>query len=79
MGKRHSSADGEEEYEVEGILNHRIRNRTTEYYVKWKGYDHEENSWEPEANLRPHAEELLNEYRKDLATKNTRQKRGRKP
>jgi hypothetical protein len=56
--------DGEEEYEVEGILNHRIRRGQTEYYIKWKNYDHEENSWETEAQLLPHAKETLDEYLK---------------
>ena len=51
--------EGEEEYEIKGILNHRTKNKQREYYIKWKGYDHEENSWEKEAQLLSHAQELL--------------------
>jgi chromodomain protein Y len=43
------------EYEVERVLGHRevkrgkqIRN---EFLVKWLGYEHEHNTWEPEKHL----------------------------
>lgn len=32
-------------YEVEKIIKHRIYNGKKEYFVKWKGYAHSENSW----------------------------------
>ena len=54
--------DGEEEFEVERILNHRKRARKWEYLVKWKGYGAHENSWEPESHME-HSEELLKSYK----------------
>jgi len=36
---------GEEEYEVEDILNSQVRYCRLEYFVKWKGYDVGHNSW----------------------------------
>jgi hypothetical protein len=39
--------DGYEEYEVERILDSRVRYRHLEYLVKWKGYDEGQNSWSP--------------------------------
>lgn len=38
-------------YEVEEILDRRIRNGAVEYLLKWEGYPASENSWEPESNL----------------------------
>nr|XP_036576341.1 reverse transcriptase domain protein [Colletotrichum truncatum]KAF6783066.1 reverse transcriptase domain protein [Colletotrichum truncatum] len=35
------------EYEVERILDHRRNDETTEYFIKWKNYGHEDDSWEP--------------------------------
>jgi hypothetical protein len=35
----------EEQYEIEGIINHRIRDNKTQYLIKWKGYSHMENEW----------------------------------
>jgi hypothetical protein len=59
--------DGDMGYEVDTIIDHRSRNTRkqtrTEYLVKWKGYDHCENTWEPEWNLK-YAQEVVNDYRK---------------
>lgn len=39
------------EWEVEAILDSRIRRRKLEYLVCWKGYDIEDSSWEPAAHV----------------------------
>jgi hypothetical protein len=56
--------DNEEEYEVEGVINHRTRDNQTQYLIKWKNFSHEDNEWLTEKELAPHALKLLNEYRK---------------
>jgi hypothetical protein len=57
--------DGELEYEVEKILMHRSvkigRKTTTEYLIKWQGYEVEHNSWEPESALL-NSQSKLQEY-----------------
>ena len=54
--------NGEEEFEVEKILDTRPRGRGRKmhYLVKWKRYPTSNNSWEPRENL--HAEELIKEF-----------------
>lgn len=43
---------GPDIYEVEEILDHRTTNNgQDEYLVKWKGYDHSDNTWEPTEHL----------------------------
>ena len=42
---------GQEEYEVEQILDSRKRRGKLQFLVKWKGYTDEHNSWEPFENL----------------------------
>src|SRR5712675_414081 len=56
--------DGEEEYKVEAVLNHRMfgRRRQVQYLIKWKGYPHSDNMWEPSENI--HAEDLIKAYHK---------------
>ncbi len=53
---------GEEEYEVERIINHRRtgRARTLQYLVKWIGYPEVDNTWEPADQV--HAPQLINTY-----------------
>ena len=58
---------GEEEYEVESILNHQRygRLRTLQYLIKWKGYPHSDNTWEPADQV--HAPELTQAYQRKQA------------
>ena len=42
---------GQEQYEVERVLDHRRTRRGTEYLVLWVGYPPEEATWEPESHL----------------------------
>ena len=36
---------------VEEVLNHRVVDETLQYFIKWKDYEHTENTWEPSTNL----------------------------
>ena len=44
------NVEGTPEYEVEEILNSRLKHGKLEYLVKWSGYTNDYNTWEPEAN-----------------------------
>ena len=63
---------GEEEYEVEQVIATRKRKigrsktYTTEYLVKWKGYPHWENTWEPERNM-VHAQDAIAQFHHSLS------------
>ncbi|XP_023348277.1 chromobox protein homolog 1 [Eurytemora carolleeae] len=51
----------EEEYEVEVIVDKRVRKGKVEYLVKWKGWENpDDNTWEPVANL--DCPELISAY-----------------
>ena len=52
--------EGEEEWEVEEILDERVRKGKTEYYVRWKGFNEAYDTWEPEEHMRNAREEIAN-------------------
>jgi len=53
--------EGEQEYEVQEILDARTTPQGQEYLVAWKDYSAEENSWEPKENLR-NCQQAINSY-----------------
>ena len=63
--------EGEEEFEIQEILNHSPARKTRtdtgiRYLVQWKGYGPAYNSWEPERTLKRNAPETLSDYWDEL-------------
>ena len=52
--------DGEEEYEVEEILDSKMFRGKLRYKIKWKGYGPEHNNWEYATEV--HAPELVADF-----------------
>ena len=67
---------GEEEFEVEKILDKRRQYGRFEYLVKWIGHPTHLSTWEPAENLK-HCEELLQGY-ESLPTNTRTRIRGRR-
>lgn len=42
-------------------MEHAGSGKSTQYLVKWKGYNDSDNTWEPKSNL-AHAAQLVKEY-----------------
>jgi hypothetical protein len=54
--------EGELEYDVEKVIDSRMRRGHLEYLVKWDGYTSEHNTWEPEANLLPRSKKAVQDF-----------------
>ena len=46
-----SSEEKEEVYNVETILDRKLKGRKYYYYIKWENYSTDDNTWEPVENL----------------------------
>lgn len=57
-----------DEYEVEAILDSRIRNRRLHYLVLWKGYHLSDATWEPAIHLR-NAPDLVRDFHSRFPSK----------
>jgi hypothetical protein len=55
--------EGEDEYEVEAILDSRMCYNHLEYLVKWKGYDESHNQWEEHTQL--HAKSKIAQFHRE--------------
>ena len=53
--------EDDEVFEVEKVVGERIKGRKRQYLLKWKGYGHNENTWEDEANC--DCTELIKEFK----------------
>jgi hypothetical protein len=55
---------GEEEYEINSIIDSRVYRRQLQYLVCWKGYSEGENTWEPAKNL-SHVKKAITKFHKE--------------
>jgi hypothetical protein len=53
--------EGEEEYEVEEIIDARLWRNQKQYLIKWRDYPESDNSWEPLKNI-THAENAITDF-----------------
>ena len=53
--------DQNEEWEVEEILDCRTSGKERQYFVSWKGFGPQENSWEPTGNLK-NCKEMVDQF-----------------
>lgn len=54
--------DGEERFEVETILDSRVKGRGLQYLVRWAGYGKEDDTWEWRSALAGSADEAVAEF-----------------
>ncbi|KAG8584747.1 hypothetical protein GDO81_004755 [Engystomops pustulosus] len=66
--KMAESEDEEDVFEVESILDSKIEGGEVLYRVRWKGYDSDGDTWEPEAHL-DDCKEVLLAFRRKQAEK----------
>ena len=59
---------GTPEYEVEEVLNSRLKRGKLECLVKWSGYTNDYNTWEPESNLDNSKEMIKNFHKSNPST-----------
>lgn len=64
----------EEEYVVEEVVKHKITKKNkVEFFLKWKGFEPDDNTWEPAENL--NCPELINGYLMTIPEKDRRKVR----
>jgi len=72
--------EGEEEWEVEKILNKQQMREKNKYLVRWKGFTAESDTWEGRENLenaKEAVEEFEKEYQRDIEEINWQEKEER--
>jgi len=71
------SSGEEEEYEVEKIVDKRMKKGSPEYYVKWKNWPDADNTWEPIANLES-SQDLIEDFENKILAKEKKTSEKRK-
>jgi hypothetical protein len=69
---------GEDEWEVEAILDSKMTRNRLYYFVHWKGYPISDRTWEP-ADFLSHSSDLVREFHEQHPTKPGPMLRGAQP
>uniref|UniRef100_A0A1Y1K501 Chromo domain-containing protein n=1 Tax=Photinus pyralis TaxID=7054 RepID=A0A1Y1K501_PHOPY len=71
------SDEEEEQYEVEEIIDEKVVRGVIHYLIRWKGYDPESDTWEPENTLE--CPDLIKKFKNERSNdENESPRRGRK-
>lgn len=66
--------DAEYDYSIDRVMGHKIIDGVDHYYIHWKGYPAEDDSWEPITNLAPKTLKLWeNSTKTRQTTRNSQQ------
>lgn len=68
--------NGEEEYEVEEIVDHKVVRGKTSFLIRWKNYDASGDTWEPESSLS--CPEIIAAYKANLTDVDFKPNKGSK-
>ena len=60
--------DSEHEYPVDRAMGHKVTDGVNYYYIHWKGYPAEDDSWEHEENI---TKETLDLWHNSIETRQT--------
>jgi len=61
------------EYNVESIVDKRVKKGNVEYLVKWIGFPQGDNTWEPREQL--DCDEIISKYEEDMSKKIKKEKK----
>lgn len=61
--KKSSDEKEDDVYEVERLMNHRLKGKKWQFFVRWEGFDSTHDSWVEEKNLQ--CPQMLIEYKKE--------------
>jgi len=67
--------DAAHEYEIDRIIGHRKQNGKEYFYIHWKGYPAEDDTWEPKENLSKVALEIWERQGQETKPKTKRKRR----
>jgi len=62
-----SSEESENEFQVEAVVDKRMKGKKVQYLLKWKGYSDADNTWENVSNL--NCPELIKAFEDSLKKK----------
>ena len=65
-------SNADEEFVVEKILNRRLKKGVIQYYIKWKDFPSDDNTWEPASNL--NCDSMIEEFEESLREEKEKEK-----